>query len=79
MSPYEGARLSVKPPCAVHGLASLFVVALLTDGAGGYLFALIAGRDLRNLERGRISLALPAEASVSPKANFPAEWLPPNR
>ena len=54
MSPYEGARLSVKQPARCPG-ASLFTVARLVDGPGGYPFALIFVRKLSSLSVGEFS------------------------
>ena len=79
MSPHEGGPAIGQAASAVRGITSLFTVALLADGAGGYLFELIFGRDLPNSECRGTSLALPAQALVCPKAKFSAEWLRPNR
>ena len=77
--PPRGSPAIGQAASAVRGITSLFTVALLADGAGGYLFALIFGRNLPDSECRGISLPVPADVLVRPKANFSAEWLPPNR
>ncbi len=49
---------------AVRGISSLFTVASLVDGAGGYPLELLLVRNS------------PAQGLVCPKTSFPTEWLP---
>ena len=53
----------------MRGITSLFTVAPLPDGAGGYLFALILRRDLPRLERGEFHTYIPQAFSV-PKSRI---------
>jgi len=50
--PLRGSPAIGQAASAVRRISSLFTVAPLVDGAGGYLLALILGRDFPNSKRG---------------------------
>ncbi len=70
MSPYEepGYRSS---SYAVRGISSLFTVAPLVDGAGGYPLELIFVRNLPTLSVGEFHLQLLQRGQFARKRTFP--------
>jgi len=68
--PPRGSPAIGQAASAVRGITSLFTVALLAGGAGGYLFALIFSRNLPDSECRRISLALPRRRFSVPESEL---------